>query len=178
MVNFGGVLTLYIMSWKVRYSAGLIDTFQSIIGTELPLKGGICFLVPWRVNILYIYIWLYAYIHIYIYIYVYIYIYICQSLNSQYFHKIGDGHQPNSKAFFLPCNKDSQLEGGWLSPTIGSRLTLAHISTNPIYLQLFADRRRWEALGCSGQCVDQGWDLGSCKPGTFQRWDLWHPPQN
>ena len=68
--------------------------------------------------------------------------------------------------FFLPCNKDSQLEGGWLSPTIGSRLTLAHISTNPItsnFLLIAGAEKRWGVV-----------DNVSIKDGTWAAANLEH----
>ena len=50
-------------------------------------------------------------------------LHMCQGLNSHYFHIIGDGHQPNSRAIIrIP------IKGGMTIPNIGSGSTMAHMS--------------------------------------------------
>ena len=49
----------------------------------------------------------------------FMFIYMCQGLNSQNFHIIGDGHQPNSRGLYTHY-KDSVIKGGMTIPNIYS----------------------------------------------------------
>ena len=44
---------------------------------------------------------------------------MCQGLNSHYFYIIGDGHQPNSRGFYIPIIR-IHIKGGMTIPNIAT----------------------------------------------------------
>ena len=82
---------------------------------------------------------------------VYIVTYVPRSINSHYFHIIGDGHQPNSRGLYTHY-KDSVIKGGMTIPNIAtfdhgtyedyiSELQLPHTFT--ICLQFHGSSKQW-----------------------------------
>ena len=97
-------------------------------------------------------------------------VYVCQSLNSHYFHIIGDGHQPNSRGLYTHC-KDSYQR--WDDHPQYSDIwpwhmcVFQHIHPRICIMCLpFADRMSLQDLAC--RLKERGQHLVSCLVGWKQ----------